>query len=144
MTRVLGDDWLVPALDPDNRAFFTTGRITAQRCDACGAFQHPPEEMCGACQGVSLTFQECGDTGRVESVAVVHHPLHPDLAEHCPYAIVVVSVDGAPGVNLIGNVRNRAPHEVAIGQRVCAAFEEVADPESGDTLRIPEWEVVDA
>ncbi len=142
MTRHLGDDWLIPALDPANEAWFTAGRITVQSCDDCGVFQHPPDEVCGGCQGTNLSFVDCSGEGTVESVAVVHHPVHPGLSDHCPYAIAVVSIDGAPGANAIGNVLNRPPQEIAIGQRVRAVFEEVRDPDSGDTLRIPQWEVV--
>jgi hypothetical protein len=45
-------------------------------------------------------------------------------------------------VNLLGNVLNRAPGQVAIGERVRVAFEEVRDPDTGETLRIPQWEVL--
>jgi len=133
---------MIPALDPTNESWFTSGRINAQSCDDCGAFQHPPDDVCGGCQGTNLSFVDCSGEGTVESVAVVHHPVHPGLSDHCPYAIAVISIDGAPGVNAIGNVRNRAPHEVAIGQRVRAVFEEVPDPDGGETLRIPQWEVI--
>jgi uncharacterized OB-fold protein len=143
MARHLGDDWLVPALDATNRPWFTAGRITVQSCDDCGTFQHPPDEICGGCQGSNLSFKDCSGAGTVESVAVVHHPVSPKLAEHCPYAVVVISIDGAPGANAIGNVLNRPPHEVAIGQRVRAVFEEVRDPDGGEPLLIPQWEVSD-
>lgn len=142
MARYLGDDWLLPALDATNRSWFTAGRITVQSCDDCGRFQHPPDEICGGCQGANLSFKNCSGEGTVESVAVVHHPVSPGLSEHCPYAVVVVSIDGAPGANAIGNVLNRPPQEIAIGQRVRAVFEEVRDPDTGDTLRIPQWQVI--
>lgn len=141
MTRHFGDDWLLPALDAANESWFTAGKITAQSCDDCGAFQHPPEEVCGGCQSSNLSFKDCSGGGTVESVAVVHHPVHPGLSDHCPYAIVVVSIDDAPGVNAIGNVLNHPPQEIAIGQRVRAVFEEVRDPDTGDMLRIPQWEI---
>lgn len=140
MARHLGDDWLLPALDPANREWFTAGRLRVQRCDDCGAHQHPPEEVCGSCQGHALSFRDAGATGRIESVAVVHHPVHPALTERVPYAVVVVSLDEVPGVHAIGNVLGCAPGEIAIGQRVRAVFETVEDAEAGETLRIPQWE----
>ena len=141
MTRHLGDDWMLPALDDLNRAWFTAGRIRVQACDGCGALQHPPDEVCGSCQGTKFSWRDCSGEGRVESVAVVHHPVHPALADKVPYAVVVVSLDDAPGVNAMGNVLNRAPADVKIGQRVRAVFEEVNDEETGERLRIPQWEV---
>jgi uncharacterized OB-fold protein len=142
MARHLGDDWLLPSLDAANESWFTSGEITAQSCDDCGAFQHPPEDVCGACQGTNLSFKACSGEGRIESVAVVHHPVHPALVDRCPYALAVVSLEGAPGVNAIGNVLNRDPSEIAIGQRVRAVFEEATDPETGTLLKIPQWEIV--
>jgi hypothetical protein len=142
VTRLLGDDWLLPALDARNRAWFTSGRLVLQACTGCGAVQFPPEDACRACGGFELGSRASAGTGRVESVAVVHHPVHPALRPHVPYAVVLVSLDDAPGVNLLGNVLNRPAGEIAIGERVRVAFEEVRDPETGETLRIPQWEVV--
>jgi len=140
--RVLGDDWLLPALDASNRAWFTSGRLGLQACTRCDGVQFPPEDACRSCGSFELGTRESAGRGRIESVAVVHHPVHPLLRAHVPYAVVLVSLDDAPGVNLVGNVRNRAAGEVAIGERVRVVFEEVRDPETGETLRIPQWEVV--
>ena len=141
MARHLGDKWILPEIDDLNRAWFTSGRISVQACEECGAFQHPPEEICSACQGSQLSFRECPGTGCVESVVVVHHAVG-GLADSVPYTVALISLDGAPGANAIGNVVNRDPSEVAIGQRVRAVFEEVPDAEGGPTLMIPQWEVV--
>jgi hypothetical protein len=143
MARHLGEGWLLPALDEHSREWFTAGRIRVQRCDACAAWQHPPEEVCGRCQGQALAFHDAAGTGRVESVAVVHHAVAPGLKERVPYAVAVVSLDGAPGCHAIGNVVGCAPGAVRIGQAVRAVFEEVRDPETGETLRIPQWQLAE-
>jgi uncharacterized OB-fold protein len=143
MTRVLGDDWLLPALDPRNRAWFTSGRLLLQACTQCEAAQFPPEDACRGCGSFELSTRESAGRGRVESVVVVHHPVHPALRAHVPYAVVLVSLDDAPGVRLVGNVLNRAPDGVAIGDPVRVAFEETRDPDSGETLRIPQWEAIE-
>ena len=143
MTRHLGEKALLPAIEDLNRAWFTSGAITVQACRDCQALQHPPEDVCESCQGTDLGWQTCSGAGRIESVAVVHHAVHPSLADSVPYAVVVVSLEGVPGANAIGNVLNRAPGEVRIGQHVRAVFEEVADPDGGELLRIPQWEVVE-
>ena len=80
--------------------------------------------------------------GRVESAVEVHHPVHPLLADRVPYNVAVISIDGAEGCNAIGNVVNRGPGDVEIGQRVRAVFEEVTDPETGDRILIPQWEAI--
>jgi uncharacterized OB-fold protein len=142
MSRILGDDWLLPALDAKNRAWFTSGRLPLQACPRCESVQFPPEDACRSCGSFELGTRESAGLGRIESVAVVHHAVHPLLRPHLPYAVVLVSLDDAPGVNLLGNVGNRAPAEIAIGARVRVAFEEVRDPDTGETLRIPQWEVL--
>jgi hypothetical protein len=143
MSRVLGAGWALPVLDDANRAFFTAGVLTLQRCRACGHVQHPPEEVCEACQETEFGSFESAGRGRVESVSVVHYPVHPDLADQVPYALVLVSVDDAPGLLITGNVAGASPEEVRIGDVVRVVFEEVIDPASGTPLRIPHWEIVE-
>jgi uncharacterized protein len=142
MTRVLGDGWALPGLDDLNRAFFTTGALVLQRCRACAHIQHPPEEVCEACQGCEFEDFASAGKGQVESVAVAHHPVHPALAGHTPYAIVLVSVADAPGLLIVGNVMDADPESVRIGDPVEVAFEEVSDPKSGQALKIPQWKIV--
>ena len=140
MSRVLGDGWGLPALDHLNTAFFTNGKLVVQQCSKCALFQHPPEDVCQACQSFELRHFESAGAGKVESVAVVHHPIHPGLADQVPYAIVVVSVDDAPGVLVVGNGIGKPPGEFRIGEPVRAVMEDVDDPKTGQRLTIPQWE----
>lgn len=139
MARHLGDQWMLPALEPGNREWYTAGVLRVQHCSACGGDQHPPEDVCCSCQSTDLGFRDCGSTGRVESAVVVHHATHPSLKERVPYTVVVVSLDDAPGCNAIGNVVDAEPGGVEIGQAVTAVFETVEDEATGETLRIPLW-----
>ena len=52
----------------------------------------------------------------------------------------VVSVDGAAGCNVIGNVVGCEPDAVEIGQRVRAVYEEATDA-NGQKLLMPQWEL---
>ena len=142
MSRYLGDDWILPTLTPHNTPYFTAGTLQIQFCEACGHAQHPPDELCYACQGTKLLFAATPGTGRIESAAVVHHPVHPLLEGRVPYVVVLVAIDDAPGVRLLGNVRGAAPGEITIGARVHVVFEEARDPDSGGRLLIPQWELV--
>jgi len=143
MKRVLGDGWALPALDRLNRDFFTKGVLTLQQCEWCKHVQHPPEDVCEACQSFDLRAFASDGNGRVESVAVVTQAIHPLLADRVPYAIVLVSVDDAPGILLAGNVTGREPDAVRIGDRVRVVFEEATDPRTGAELKIPQWEAID-
>lgn len=140
MPRLLGDDFLVPSLTPHNKPYFTAGSIQIQFCKDCGHAQHPPDDLCYACRGKNLEFRAMAGSGRVESAVVVHHSVHPALKTKVPYAVAVISVDGAPGCNVMGNVVGCAPEAVKIGDRVRAFFDEVKSPQNGETLKIPNWE----
>lgn len=142
MTRVLGDDWALPGLDPVNRPFFTNDRLTLQQCSACAHIQHPPEDICSACQSFELGSFTSAGTGRIESVTIIYQAAHPVLKARTPYAIVAVSVDDAPDILIIGNVVGTAPEQIRIGDRVRVVMEKVTDPQSGETLSIPQWEIV--
>jgi len=141
MERHLGKDWVLPTLTPHSTPYFTTGSIQIQFCDDCGRAQHPPDEVCHACQGWNLSFRAMPGTGRVESAAVVHHPVHPALKDRVPYVIAIVSVDGAPGCSVQGNVVGCEPGAVEIGQKVRAVFERATDRETGQEFAIPQWEL---
>jgi len=140
MTRILGEDWLLPELDTQNREWFTRGRVCIQLCNSCNTTQHPPEVLCQSCGSQDLDWQESKGAGRIESFTRVHHPVHPSLLEQCPYTVLIVSLDDVPGINVIGNLKGDAATPLAIGQAVRAVFERVEDPEFG-TLEIPQWEL---
>ena len=142
MSRYLGDDFLLPVIDQHNKDWFTAGEVRVQFCNACNAAQFPPEDVCTQCRSYDQEFRTVSGEGTVESAVEVTFPVHPLLADKVPYNVAVISLDGAPGCNAIGNVVNKGPAEVEIGQRVRAIFEEATDPNTGDTLLIPNWEAI--
>ncbi len=140
MSRILGENWMVPPINDGNRAFFTSGMLSVVECQDCGSLQHPPEDVCSHCQGHEFGIRTSEGKGRIESVAMVHHPIHPGLAEVSPYAVLVVSVEDLPGVHLIGNLHGAPASEAKIGRSVQVVFEDAAGPE-GEALKIPQWEL---
>ena len=134
------DDWVLPAIDDVNRAWFTSGELTLQACASCGRVQHPPEEVCHACGGELFVGRVVAPTGVVHSYTVVHHPVNKALAQHVPYAVVLVALDELPHIRVVGNVLDVAPGEVRIGMTVHAVFpERIAD--DGEVVRMPQWTV---
>lgn len=101
-------DRLLPAPVGPNADFYaraaTTGVLHLQRCDACGAWRHPPRVRCAACGSDALSWQPSAGRGRVFSWTVTHQALDPAFADHLPYAVVVVELDEGPRVvgNLVG------------------------------------------
>ncbi|MDX1733723.1 MAG: OB-fold domain-containing protein [Halioglobus sp.] len=135
MSRYLGD-FILPEIDRLNEPWFTSGKLMVQVCNDCGNTQHPPDDVCYGCGSFSMGFQELAGTGIVESAVTVWHAAHPDLADRVPYVVAIVSMDGAPGCNAIGNIVNARPDQVEIGQKVNVVYEH-----AGENLQIPQWEL---
>jgi uncharacterized OB-fold protein len=136
------EGWPLPAIDDLTRDFFTTGRLLLQRCTACGTVQHPPEEVCYRCQGMTFDRVESGGRGTVYSYIVTHHPVSPLLKDRVPYGVVLVQLDDFPEVRILGNVLNVEPGQLRIGMPVRVVWEEVVDEAAGERLLLPQWEAV--
>jgi hypothetical protein len=130
----LPEGWTLPAVTPFNRDWFTTGEIAIQECEACATLQHPPEEICHACGSMSFTTRVLPGTGTVYSFTVVHHSVHPALDDAVPYTVVLVSLDAAPHLRVIGNLDG----DVAIGMPVTAVWNERI-AEDGTKILLPQW-----
>jgi uncharacterized OB-fold protein len=130
----LPDDWGLPQLTPTNEAWFTSGSLAIQRCDACSTLQHPPEEICHACGAMDFDVEVLEPRGTVHSYTVVHYPAHPALADSVPYTVALVSLDDVPHLRVIGNIDG----EVHIGMPVVPYWEERA-ADDGTVIRLPQW-----
>lgn len=141
--RYLPEGWPLPRLTDANRRFFTAGVLTLQRCSACATVQHPPHEICHACQGDTFDYVTASGAGTVDNVTIVHHAGHPALAERVPYNVVIVTPDDHPHVRIVGNVVNAdATTPLEIGAPVRCVFAEVPDPDTGEPLHLPQWELL--
>ncbi len=138
MTALHRPEWSLPAVDAFNRDWFTSGRIAVQECSACGALQHPPEEICAACGDMAFTSRTLAPTGTVHSYTIVHHAANGALAPSIPYAVVLVALDDAPEVRVVGNLLDAAVEDVVIGLPVEAVWEE-RSTDDGETIRLPQW-----
>lgn len=141
----LPDDWTLPALDARTTAWFTSGELAVQECAGCGTRQHPPEEVCHHCGSMSFGHVALSPRGTVHSYTVAHYPVHPRLAGSVPYTVVLVSLDDAPEVRVVGNLSD-GPAEagagkVFIGMPVEAFWEE--REVDGEVVRLPQWRPAD-
>lgn len=131
-------DWALPALTPRNEAWFTSGRLAVQCCSSCGTLQHPPEELCHACGSMELGHRDLAPSGVVHSYTIVHYAVNRALADAVPYAVVLVSLDDAPHLRVIGNLFEVPVEEVRIGLRVEAFWQE-READDGAVIRLPQW-----
>ncbi len=132
-------DWALPVVNHTNEAWFTSGALALQECETCGVLQHPPEEICHACGAMSFGTRVVAPTGTVHSYTVVHHSVNPRLDGSVPYAVVLVALDDAPDLRVVGNLLDVPVEEVAIGMAVVATWEPLTG-EDGATVLLPQWQ----
>jgi uncharacterized OB-fold protein len=106
------------------------GRLLVQRCPACGIWQFGPEWLCHRCHRFDPDWTEVEPRGRIYSWARVWHPAHAALRQSVPYRVVLVELDDASGIRLLGNLLGTPTQAVEIGAAVEGVFEphEEADP----------------
>ena len=131
-------DWGLPEITPFNEAWFTSGALAIQRCAECATLQHPPEEVCHACGAMSFDVEVLAPRGTVHSYTVVHYAANPGLAQSVPYTVVLVSLDDAPHLRVVGNVDG----PVEIGMPVVPYWEE-RSTDDGTVIRLPQWRPAD-
>jgi uncharacterized OB-fold protein len=128
-------DWTLPEITPFNEAWFTSGTMAVQRCADCATLQHPPEEICHACGAMTFDHVELAPTGTVHSYTVCHYAASPALRDAVPYTVVLVALDDAPHVRVVGNLDG---DDVTIGMPVVATWE-VRTAEDGTEIHLPQW-----
>ena len=88
---------------------------------------------------MTFTTTVAARTGTVYSYTVVHHSVHAALDDAVPYTVVLVSLDGAPDLRVVGNCSTA--RDVEIGMPVEAVWlERVAD--DGTKILLPQWQRV--
>lgn len=115
---------VLPALDDQNRFFWTSGedgRLRIARCTSCSYWLHPPAPYCPRCGGRDVAPDVVSGRGQVWSFTVNHHPWDGGTE---PYAIVLVELAEQPGLRLTSNLVGRRPDDVHIGMAVQVVFEE--------------------
>lgn len=85
------------------------GRFLVQRCAECGHRQHYPRNICTACGGARLTYDQATGRGTVYSHTTVRRAPHP--AFDAPYVVALVRLDEGPLVltNIVGEARCDMP-----------------------------------
>ena len=123
--------------DRDSGGFFAAaaeGRLVYRSCLDCGRANHPPVSHCPHCGSANTTWKTAAGTGKLHAWTTVTHQVHPDYP--VPYTVVVVTLDDAPGVRLVGRI-DGAP-ALTLGQPMEVWFEKL--PED---IVLPQWRVIE-
>ena len=96
-----------PVADRDTQPFWDAvagHRLVVQRCGSCDAWVWHPRPICPRCHGAILTWTEVSGSARVVSWTALHSPVLPVWADELPFVILLVELDDAPGVRMIGQL----------------------------------------
>lgn len=110
------------AADPTTEPFWQAcaeGRLTVQRCTACGSHQFYPRPFCLSCEATSLEWVEVSGSGAIYSLTTVRIPVIDELPP--PYLLALVDLDEGP--RLLTNIEARS---ASIGDRVKVAWRQRA------------------
>jgi len=134
----LPDGMPLPAIETDSAGFWEAAKrheLVAQRCTDCGAFRHPPMPVCYNCQSLNFEWAKVSGKGKVWNRIIAHHPVHPALRDREPYNVVLVDLDDAPGVRMVGNLIDCPNEEVKVGMPVKVCFEDKTED-----ITLPQWQ----
>ena len=129
----------VPVPEPDGLdapywAGTRRGALLVQRCARCRTWQWGPEWMCHACRSFDVDWTPVEGRGVIYSWERVWHPVHPALATHGPYVVVLVELPHAGRIRMPGNLLGDPRQTVTIGANVRAVFEPHDDATAPFTL----------
>ena len=115
-----------PVLTADNEFFWrgcAEGRLLCRQCADCGRLQHPPTPICPNCHGERWELTELSGHGTVASYIVIHHPPNPWF--ELPMVAATIALE--EGIELISNVEDVAPADMALGMAVEVFFAPTED-----------------
>ncbi len=113
----------IPALDADNRAFWTGGQQDELRichCPSCSRYQHPPLPVCPQCGNTDVEYQPVSGKGAIVSYSVNWQPWAPN--QKVPFILAVVELAERRGLWLMTNIVDCDIDQVAIGMQVTVQF----------------------
>ena len=118
----------LPAVTEDNATYWEgcrQGRLSAQRCGACGHVRWPPSVLCPKCLAEGGAWVALSGRGMIYSFIVVHRPQHPAFFEDAPYNVAIVELE--EGIRLHGNIIDCRNENLAVGLPVEVVFDHVKD-----------------
>lgn len=109
-------------------------RLRIQRCRHCRSWQWGPEYICSTCHSFELEWVDVEPKGTIYSWTRIWQATQPALAGAIPYLVVLVELDAAPGVRLIGNLLGPGVQPAPIGAAVEGVFEQHAAEQPAHAL----------
>lgn len=100
-----------PVADRDTQPFWDAvaeRRLVVPRCDTCAQWIWQPRPLCPRCRSESITWVGLDGAATVASWTVLHPPVLQVWQETVPFVILLVELQGAPGVRMLGQLVDRS------------------------------------
>ena len=113
----------VPHPTPESQPYWDAaaqGKLTLQRCTACGTVRHYPQLVCAHCYSLDVEWIEASGHGTIHSWTVAHHAFHPAFKADLPYTLV--TVDLAEGPRAMGRLDPASQERLRLGLPVRVSF----------------------
>lgn len=108
------------------------GRLTLQRCDACGHYRWTPQILCTNCLAEPFTWVEVSGRGKLYSYTIVHRA--PLAGFEVPYVLAVVELEEGP--LMLTRLVDGPSDRLAIDAPVEVAFTRASDEINLYTFRL--------
>jgi uncharacterized OB-fold protein len=119
--------------DRDTDGFFQAAaenRLVYRGCENCRHAIHPPTVHCPHCGSADTVWRDAAGSGTLYAWTTVTHQVHPDYP--VPYTVVVVQLDDAKEVRLVGRIDGEPALQFGMPMQVC--FETLAPD-----VVLPQW-----
>jgi len=96
-----------PIADRDTQPFWdgaSSNRLLVPRCSGCGAWIWQPRPLCPRCHAPDPEWVELDGDARVVSWTALHPPVLAVWADQVPFVVLLVELDGASGVRMLGQL----------------------------------------
>jgi uncharacterized protein len=100
-------------------------KFLIQHCEDCDTLIFYPRKFCPECWSSSLNWVEASGFGKIYSFTVTYYGLEERFSEDIP--IIVVLVDMAEGIRVMGRLINCKPESVEIGMQTKVVFKHATD-----------------
>ena len=121
----------VPVPDERSAPFWEAAAahvLTVARCSRCGKFSIPPDIVCSHCHrpDPEFVFEPVSGRGLLRSWTIVRQSFLPGFDDDLPFVLVDVELDEQADLRVIGRLLDGADVPLQLGDRVTAAFEDLA------------------
>jgi uncharacterized OB-fold protein len=116
----------LPVIDTVSKGFWdlaNRGRLSVQRCEACGHAHYPGAPVCPRCLSEDQSWVPVSGRGTLLSWVRFHRAYWDGFREDVPYAVVLVGLEEGP--LMLSNLVGAEPEMLKIGDRLQVCFEAV-------------------